>query len=245
MTVAATGWGEQWALPPSYVRAVQAAGGTPVPIPVLGADDEALWALYERLDGLLLCGGGDVAPDAYGATNGGHCTHVLPERDALELVLTRRALAEGLPVLGICRGIQILNVAAGGTLVQDIASTWPDPLNHSASFGLGRDCCVHTVSPAPDSLLSRLGIGAFSGKGALGEVWVNSMHHQAIDRLGHGLRVTGRSEDGLIEAVEGMGASGLVVGVQWHPEELLDGNDGLHRALFINLVRHAQGAQEE
>ena len=238
MTVAATAWGEQWAISPTYVRAVQAAGGIPVPIPLLSAD-EGLWSFYERLDGLVLCGGGDVAPEAYGARDEGRCTHIVPERDALELCLTRRALADGLPILGICRGIQVLNVAAGGTLIQDIPSTWPNPLSHATPSTRLRDHLAHTVHLEPDSLLHRLWGGAVAGTHAAPDVWVNSMHHQAIDLLGDGLRVTARSQDGIIEAVEGVGARGTVMGVQWHPEELQNGSDDLHRALFINLVRHA------
>ncbi len=243
MTVVAVSGREQWALSPTYVRAVQAAGGIPVLIPLL-SKAKGLWSFYEGLDGLVLCGGGDIAPEIYGARDVGHCLHIVPERDAVELALTRRALADGLPLLGICRGIQVLNVAAGGTLIQDIASGWPNPLPHATSSALPRDHLAHRALLEPDSLVSRLYSDRSSGEHALHEVWVNSSHHQAIDRLGSGLRVTARSEDGIVEAVEGNDKSRWVVGVQWHPEELQNGTDGLHRALFVNLVRHAAGVGE-
>jgi len=242
MTVAIAGGREQWALSPTYARAVQAAGGVPTPIPLL-SEAEGLWAVYERLDGLLLCGGGDLAPETYGAGDTGLCSDIVPARDTLELALTRRALADGLPLLGICRGIQVLNVAAGGSLIQDIPTALPHALPHRTPPTLPRDHPAHTVRIEPDSLLGRLYDG--DGKETSGEFCVNSTHHQAIEALGQGLRITARASDGVIEAIEGAAPSCFVLGVQWHPEELQNAPDALHRALFASLVRRAAGIWEE
>lgn len=244
MTVLHVGGREQWALSPPYVRAVQAAGGVPVPIPLLDPG-AALWALYQRLDGLLLCGGGDLDPATYGAEDAGLCADIVPARDALELALTRRALAEGLPVLAICRGIQVLNVAAGGSLIQDIPTALPRALPHRTPPSLPRDHLAHTVRIQADSALARMCTGKRQAAREAHEIRVNSTHHQAVDRVGTGLRVTALAPDGIIEAVEGQQAGRFVVGVQWHPEELQHLSDDLHRRLFAGLVRAAVGAWED
>ncbi len=236
MTVVHVAGREQWSISPAYARAVQAAGGIPIPVPLL-SEEEHLRACYERLDGLLLCGGGDVAPEAYGAQDTGLCADIVPARDALELTLARWALAEGLPLLGICRGIQVLNVAAGGGLIQDIPTALPTALAHRTPPTMPRDHPAHTVRIAPDCLLGELG--------APGGLPVNSTHHQAVAALGRGLRATAWAPDGIIEAVEGDGAGRLLIGVQWHPEELVHADDPLHRALFERLVQCAAGAREE
>jgi len=176
---------------------VVAAGGVPI------ASDT--WAepetLLERVDALVLNGGSDVAPEQYGAEPLAATEAPNPRRDDFELRLARGALDRGLPVLGVCRGMQLLNVARGGTLVQDLDG-------HYARDSWDRP--VHEIELEPDSRLAQ----AFAGD----RTSVNSVHHQAIDRLGTGLRATARAADGVIEGIED--EDGLAVGVQWHPEFL-------------------------
>jgi putative glutamine amidotransferase len=186
-------------LPRAYPDAVLAAGGVPVLLPGGGA--EAL----RGLDALVLTGGADVDPGRYGQAPHPATEGIRPERDAAEFALLAAALAAGLPVLGICRGLQVLNAALGGTLVQHV----PDRTGHHGhrpELGVFGECAVR---PAPGSALA----------GILGpEPLVHCHHHQALDALGAGLTVTGRAADGTVEAVELAGAA-FVLGVQWHPEE--------------------------
>lgn len=211
----------------TYVRAVEAGGGIPLLIQ-LTDDAEVLSALYERCDGLLLHGGGDVDPSEYGAERSAMCGPADALRDRVELALARRAVAEGLPLLGICRGVQMLNVAMGGTLYQDIPSEIPGALDHYASRNAeGRNLMPHTIAIAPDSWLAeQLGTT---------ELPTNTFHHQALRDLAPGLRVTATAPDGVIEAVEGTGA-GLIVGVQSHPEDLWDEAEPRWRGLFTGFV---------
>ena len=177
-----------------YHRDVLAAGGLPVPIPLDGDPTRYL----PHLDGLLLTGGADIEPGRYGAEPDGHGSYE-PERDAVELALAERALSTGVPLLGICRGMQVLNVVTGGSLHQDVPP-------HSC-YDLDPDVAVHRVTFEEHSRLNLL-----YGEGAE----VNSLHHQTLDRLGDGIVVTGRADDGVIEAIEMPGRD--VIAVQWHPE---------------------------
>ncbi len=218
MSVSVEATPERSHLNATYVRAVQQGGGVPVLLPPhLG--EEALAALWERIDGLLLTGGGDVDPARFGQERHPTVYDVAPLRDDLELTVTRRALEEDRPVLAICRGIQVLNVALGGTLVQDLPSERPGPIVHSQT----------APRHEPTHAVKVLGEGSRLGEvlGAL-EVQVNSMHHQAIDRLGGGLREVAWAPDGVIEGVE-MPGPGFVLGVQWHPEELVGHDPGARR----------------
>ena len=201
-------------LPVNYLTGVRRAGGVPLLIPPIpGIAGTAV----SRLDGLILTGGGDLGPGRYGAAPDPHTTRVSTERDSCELELLAAALAAGLPVLGICRGLQILNVARGGTLCQHL----PEAGGHAArpgSFG------THKVRVAAGS-----GLAAILGAGWLD---VPTSHHQGIERPGDGLVATAWAADGVIEAVElppGEGRHPFVVAVQWHPEA--GGGERLFEAL--------------
>lgn len=212
----------------TYVRVVETLGALPVMIP-LHMTEETLRGIFERLDGLLLPGGEDIHPEMYGHDPHPHLGATDPERDRTELLMTRWALAAGMPVLGICRGIQIINVACGGSLYQDLGSQRPDLAKHDyfpPEFERFRIC--HQVRIAGESVLAD----------SLGRVHeVNSMHHQGIAQIGRGLSAVGIAEDGLVEAVE-MAPLPFVVGVQWHPEELAK-TDQLSASLFDAFVRTA------
>jgi putative glutamine amidotransferase len=183
-------------LPVGYTRLVQRAGGLAVMLP---PDDPAqAAATVARLDGLVIAGGPDVDPARYGAERSPRTGPPAPERDAWELALIEAALASGTPLLGICRGMQLLNVAVGGTLVQHIDG-------HVTQVGVfGR----HAVKPVP---------GTRYADAAPESVSVPTHHHQAVDHLGSGLVVSAYAEDGTVEAVE-LPGDPWVLGVQWHPE---------------------------
>ena len=209
---------------PNYARALDLNGGSPFFVPLqLGAD--SLRALYERMDGLLLAGGEDVHPNEYGEEVAPYCGEIDPMRDQAELTLTCWALRERKPVLAICRGIQLLNVAAGGSLLQDIETQHPDPIAHRWDQAANTDRW-HPVVIAEGSRLAH----------ALGDTQleVNSSHHQALKVLGRELHVTARTSDEIIEAVEGANG-GFVLGVQFHPERMLEREPRAH-GIFRDFV---------
>lgn len=209
----------------AYLRAVQEAGGISVPLPPC-LDDRSRDALWERLDGLLLTGGGDVDPRRFGEPPHPTLSEVSEARDALELELTIRAVDAGLPLFAICRGVQVLNVALGGTLHQDIPSHVGRTVMHTQQAPC--DEATHPVKVQVER--GRLGpiLGA-------SELAVNSFHHQALNRLGRGLQPIAWAPDEVIEAVDLPGARGLVIGVQWHPEDLIT-HDPAARRLFAALI---------
>ena len=232
-----TGRSDQSARPPNislfvtaqtYVRAVELGGGAPVIIPP-PLEEAKLRAIFAHLDGLLLSGGGDIQPSFFGEEDSGLLWLVDEERDRSELALARWALEEKLPLLAICRGLQVLNVAAGGTLIQDIPSHVPGALNHSPVSGQPKSSVVHTVDVIADSQLSTL-----VGAGTLG---VNSTHHQAVRALGDGLIVTARSPDGIVEGLE-LPDHPFCIGVQWHPEAMIESQPLMHH-LFEGLAEAA------
>jgi len=188
----------------SYVAPLQRAGGLAV---LFAVDTRAPLELLDRVDGLMLIGGADLDPGCYGAASEPGTEATYPDRDAFEIAMLRGAVARGIPVLGICRGIQILNVAFGGTLVQDLVAS--DGSHPHRKFKGTFDGNAHTVQLAPGSLAER----------AVGEDAhvAHCHHHQAVLTLGDGLVVSGRAEDGVIEAIE-MANGHWGLGVQWHPE---------------------------
>ncbi len=218
----------EMALGITYVRAVEAAGGIPVVMPPLRLDEVP--DLVARLDGVVLSGGPDLSPAAYDATPHPDLGATEPALDAFEYALLADALRHGLPILGICRGAQALNVALGGTLHQHLPEVVGNAVAHRQSKD-GRKP-THAVEILPGSLLAEL-LGS-------GSVAVNSFHHQAVDRLGRGLRVSARAADGTIEAIEDRSRPFLLA-VQWHAETL-DG-DQQRRPLFDGLVAAAAGVR--
>jgi putative glutamine amidotransferase len=192
----------------AYVQAVLRAGGIPLLLPPVGK--LPLEAVLPRLDGLLLTGGGDIDPVLFDGRRHPSIYGIDAERDELEIALVRAAVRQGLPFLAICRGIQVVNVALGGTLYTDIADQLPGALAHPWQAGAPRDRLVHPVKVEADSRLAEM-------LGASGQVQVNSLHHQGIQRLAAGLRSTATAPDGLIEAVEAT-TSPFGLAVQWHPE---------------------------
>jgi putative glutamine amidotransferase len=207
-----------------YARAVELAGGLPVVLPPL--DDGAIAPLVDRLAGVCLSGGPDLDPAAYGAQPDPHLGPVEPSLDAFEVAVARRADALGIPVLGICRGCQALNIARGGTLHQHLPDVTDGSIHHRQTAS-GRET-THTVEITAGTRLAEI-VGP-------GELDVNSFHHQAVDRIGRGLRVAACAPDGVIEAIEDDGPA-LYLGVQWHVETLVD--RPRHAKLFDALVAAA------
>lgn len=220
-----------WVMSQRYILALTAAGAIPWLIPLV--DDDTLRGIYDGLDAVFLPGGADIDPATYGADPHPLCDKTDRDRDRVEVALARWALEDEKPVLGVCRGMQLINVAAGGSLYQDLADELPGALKHDYFPFRGqsytRDYLAHEVRVAEGTRLSQT-MGA-------GPLRVNSMHHQGVKTLGQGLIATAVAPDGLIEAIEGEG-DGYLVAVQWHPEALTD-NDARTRALFSDFVATA------
>lgn len=215
-----------------YPASVMRAGGTPVVLPPLSPVNGAL---IDRLDALVVSGGPDIDPGLYGRRPHPQLGPIEPEADALELEALRRADARGLPILAICRGMQLLNVARGGTLWQDLPSERPSSIEHRQSVVGTRT--THDVTIDEGTLLAQVTGVAEADDLTLP---VNSFHHQAVCGLGEQLRISARAPDGVVEAVEAADRP-FVVGVQWHVESL--GADPRHAALFSALVEAARVAR--
>jgi putative glutamine amidotransferase len=213
-----------------YARAVEAAGGLPVVLPPL--EHDAIAPLVDRLAGICLSGGPDLDPTAYEAEPDPHLGPVEPDLDAFEFAVARRADELGIPVLGICRGCQALNVARGGTLHQHLPDVTDGSVSHRQRAS-GREP-THTVQVESRSRLAAIAGGD--------ELDVNSFHHQAVERLGRELRAVAWAPDGVIEAIEDADAA-LYLGVQWHAETLV--HLDRHAALFEALVEAANTAARE
>jgi putative glutamine amidotransferase len=221
-----------WVMSQQYIRVLVDAGAVPWIIPLLRGDRGTLRAIYERVDGIFLPGGVDLHPAAYEEQPRERCGRTDPDRDATELTLTRWAMADHKPLLAVCRGVQVINVAAGGSVHQDLASEFPGSIKHDyfpGPEGYTRDLLVHEVRIPEDTRLGRL-LGSSSVK-------VNSMHHQGIKRVAEGLRPNAYAPDGLIEGLESPNGH-FLLGVQWHPEALVGRDEGMRR-LFAAFVEEA------
>jgi putative glutamine amidotransferase len=213
-----------------YTRAVIAAGGTPLLIPTDFPVAE-LESLRERLDGILLTGGGDIEPGQYSSESHPSLILVSPERDALEIELVKFAVKTDWPLLGICRGLQVMNVALHGTLTLDVPTQFPTTIQHDRPYGQARDFIAHEVTIEANTRLAEI-----IGKD---QIPVNSFHHQAVREMAPGLKVNARSTDGLVEGLE-MPGSRFFMGVQWHPECLQKHSE--QRALFQAFIQAVQSA---
>lgn len=226
-TAPTTGWQYNRGYVP-MIQAVEEAGGLPVLIPV-SIDDDTLRSIYERLDGVLLPGGGDVRPSLYGAEMNPLTDNLDDARDHVEINLTRWAVADDRPVFGICRGHQVVNVALGGTLIQDVPSEIGENINHNIT--VPRSARAHEVQIDPSSHLASI-LGATTVK-------VNSLHHQSVAQPAPDVCVTAYSPDGVVEALE-MPDKKFVLSVQWHPEDLYS-DDAAMKQLFRAFVEAAGG----
>ena len=221
-----------------YIRALTAAGALPWMIPLVGDEPQTLRGIYEALDGIFLPGGADIDPANYGEEAHARCDRTDPARDEVELALVRWAIADGKPVLGVCRGLQLVNLAAGGTLYQDLAEQMAGSIKHDYfPFGgrYARDYLAHEVTVAEHTKLADI-FGA-------GPLRVNSMHHQGVRQLGDQLVATAVAPDGLVEGIESANGSYLVA-VQWHPEALIESSEASRR-LFASFVEAANDYREQ
>lgn len=214
---------------PGYFRSIEAAGGVPVVIPPQNVPDETLFSLLDRIDGLLLSGGADLNPLFVNEDPVPALHSINSIRDAFELTLIRLAYNRQIPMLGICRGIQMLAAALGGTILQDLETSFSKRSLIKHSQEASRGVATHYVRAVPGSQIERL-LGA--------KFAVNSFHHQAVGEPGPKLRVTARSADGVVEAVESTEMK-PVIGVQWHPECFLAEGDCFMMPLFRHFVEKA------
>lgn len=215
------------ALGENYVQALSQAGSLPVMVP-LGLPDNQLDALLTRLDGILFSGGGDMDPLIFGDEMTPKVNGVDPDRDRVEMQSVKTAVSEGVPFLGICRGLQVINVALGGTLYTHVEDQHPQALKHDFYPDWPRNHLPHTVQIAPESHLAAI-LGTT-------EPGVNSLHHQGVRDLAPGLQAMAYAPDGLIEAFE-MPEHPFGLAVQWHPEWLQE--LAPMRALFRAFVEVA------
>jgi putative glutamine amidotransferase len=220
----------EMALGMAYLHAIEVAGGLPVVLPPLDLD--RISPLLDRLSGVLLSGGPDLDPAAYGRAAHPELGRTEPQLDVFEVQLAREADARGLPILGICRGAQALNIARGGTLHQHVPEITDGSIVHRQSQP-GRKA-THEVQIDPDS-----GLAAVVGSPRID---VNSFHHQSVERLGDRLHAVAWAPDGVIEGIEGRDES-LVLGVQWHAETLVE--DPAQLALFRHLVTASEERERE
>lgn len=220
----------KYELKAAYADAVLRAGGLPFILPY--SDDASIIEQYlDRVSGVVITGGAfDIPPSAYGEAEKEHLGVLKPGRTGFELAVLKGAMQRKLPILGVCGGMQLLNVAFGGTLIQDIGTELPNAKPHEQKHD--RTQPQHPVDVKDRTLLAE----SIGGKGQL---MVNSTHHQAVKAVGNGLIVSATAVDGVIEAIEATTVDHFVVGVQWHPELMLDTvppNAGIYRS-FVNRAR--------
>jgi len=216
----------------AYLKALSQARACPVIIP-LGLPDSTLMELSRHLDGVLFTGGGDIQPSVYGEQSRPEVSEIDADRDRIEFLLLNNVIDNGVPFLGICRGLQVINVGLGGTLYADISTQRPGALKHDFYPDWPRDYLAHDVQIDENSRLAKI----------LGESYsmVNSLHHQAVRRVAPGVLATAYSPDGLVEALE-VGDHPFGLAVQWHPEWLTE--YAQMRALFRAFVEAAVRRRE-
>jgi len=229
-TTRAVGNQEKVQVNSAYTDAIRAAGLIPLIVPPVEAEDVP--ALLDAVQGLVLTGGEDVDPAFFGAARHPETGAANDLRDRCELALAREAAARRLPTLAICRGVQVLNVALGGSLVQDIPSEIGRSIEHDAETA--RSKRVHAIDIDQGSLLAGI-VGAT-------RIGTNSFHHQSVERLAQGLKTIAKSPDGVVEAVECTDRAWWAVGVQWHPEELTNTPEDWDRKLFAAFATAVRGA---
>jgi len=209
-----------------YHKCVADNGGIPIILPYI--NPEVALETLSLCDGIILSGGEDVDPKFYDEDPHPQLGSTTPERDFVEIAMVKYALENNIPLLAICRGVQILNVALGGTLVQDIPSQVNEPIQHSQIVNRSRD--THWVTISNNSKLYQL-IGSE-------RVRVNSLHHQAIGHVANDLRVVAKSSDGIVEAVEYIHPTTFTIGVQWHPESMANTNEQMNK-IFVEFIKHS------
>jgi putative glutamine amidotransferase len=225
-----------WIMEHRYIDTLTALGAVPWIIPLMPGNGAALEAIYARLDGVFLAGGADIDPQCYHEQRHALCGRTDAARDWTEMRLIRWALRDRKPILGVCRGLQMLNVAMGGTLFQDVQALMPGAIEHDNlkdkdNNREAREAVVHNVDVRPASQL----------RGILGaeEIAVNSFHHQAIKDLAESLAASAVAPDGVIEGIESKESkSHFLVGVQWHPEEMTEKHAPM-RKLFESFLQAA------
>ncbi len=217
----------------AYCKAVYRAGGIPIVLPCISVD--MVWTLLSKVDGILLTGGQDVDPWYYSQVPHHKLGEVNPFRDQMEIELCRQAIDEDKPMLGICRGMQVMNVAAGGTLYQDIKSQWELECLVSHSQKAPEWYGIHEVTLKLDSRIRQI----------MGQevIRVNSFHHQAVKKVAPSFCATGWSCDGVIEAIES-GKGNFAIGLQWHPERMYECNDNM-LAPFKGLIQACKGETKQ
>jgi len=224
--------GQTWQLiATDYVHAVEAAGGCPVILPLTGST-EVLWPMVTQLNGIIFTGGSDVNPLLYNEAPRNGLGDVVPERDTHEMALFKRVLEEtAIPVLGICRGLQLINVALGGSLYQDIGTECQGDRHRLSNYP--KHVSVHEVRLSKGSWLS-CAVRASS-------IWTNSFHHQGVKTIGKGIEVVALAADGMAEGLELVGER-FVTAVQWHPEMMFDA-DETSRRLFKAFIEVCGGRE--
>lgn len=213
-----------------YHKTVAENGGIPIILPYIKPENAL--EMLSSCDGIILSGGEDVDPQFYGQDPHPQLGPTIPDRDLAEMAIVKYALENDIPILAICRGLQILNVALGGTLIQDIPSQVSEPIQHTQTVERKRD--THFVTISQDSKL----FGILNSE----RIRVNSLHHQALDRIAPQLRPVALASDGIVEAVEYEGDTRFTVGVQWHPESMAATNPVMKR-LFREFIQSCLGVE--
>lgn len=211
----------------AYIQAIKSVGGLPILLPLIKSRT-VIQEYVEMCDGFLLCGGGDITPLLFGQEPAERIGKTDITLDLFQIRLAKTILEKDKPLLAICRGMQVLNVACGGTIYQDLSLTGFETINHMQNSILRKDIS-HKVIFEPGTKAYRL-LGNFA--------YTNSFHHQAVDRLGKGLTVSGFTGDAIVEAIE-MPSHTFVLGVQWHPECMIDSPSNM-KQLFYALIRYSK-----